>query len=1146
MYNKYFEINKNFQSSINLELDLGNESKIYEYIPTTDICDVLKKYIKAVLGKTKEKATTLVGPYGKGKSFLLLVLSYILSNNKETECWHDLAERIKKVDIELFDLMMEIKEKNLTLITLIINSNYENLNQSFMISLNEGLKKHKIEKLIPRNAFSLALKEMSKWKEDKETSKDLKKLCESMSGTTYDEIETGLKQYSKESYDIFCKLYYCIHRGVPFNPFINSDIVKIYTDVTYQLKSYGYSGLFIIFDEFSKFIESSSVDVSKGLKIIQDFAEKCTRSGKSDQLHLCCVTHKNISLYKTDKTDSFKAIEGRFTEVRFNRSLEENYQIISSAIIKKKGAKEIAETYFKDNNRNFYKEIEKLKIFNSEKNFYKSLFPLNPLTSFSLIQLSELAAQNERTLYTFLSDTDINSFNYFIQNNDIKDGLFNVDKIYDYFSSLFQNEERNYIKNIWYRAESISSKLDSAFDKKIIKTLAIILMINNVDKLPPTEQIVALCLQKTLEETEKEIKNLLASHYLRKSNLNNLLSFALSNTKYIDERIAILSKTKFKDLDEALLANKLNDNRFILPRKHNEERKITRFFKVIYISEESFVNLSNFDIFFEKNFCDGVVLNLLRYSLSKEQILNKVKKVNNQRIVVCFPNEIISPIFRDELIRFTCLNDILQFETNLDDVSKEEINLLLDEASDNIKELFSAYFDNKSKVAYVNSKYKDTNISSLLSKILDNYFPKKLIFNNELVNKHELSKQYRKAVNNIIDLVLNNETTDLSPTSPEGFTRKSILESNEKEADFREVIDSIKSTILGLEGKKENFTALFSYLEAAPYGIRKGVIPILLSKAISELSNNKTNIILYYEKKEIILNADNLVKAIGKDSYYLSSTKGSIEQKKYIGSLMKQFDVKSTNSSRLDIINLTNSIKKYFMGLPNFIRSCNSNEHFMIYKPVLEIKNLFLEININPNEALFNRPLKILETKSYAKVANFFKELPEKIETSFTTYKKVLINIIKNNYSLSESTSLKSGLSGFIKKHVKKTEKILLDGVNKSIEDTIVNVINYDDFQALDELSKASLGITIEDWDKDNSDQLFSILDKFKLNIINSERINISATGLNKMLQEQNIHFEGIPALLNNNIESIIEEFSDSVSNEDKVKVLTNILKKYI
>ena len=107
MYNKYFYINKNFQSSINLELDLNNESKIYEYIPTTDICDVLKKYIKSVIGDTKERATTLVGPYGKGKSFLLLILNYLLGKNKSSKCWKDLVDKIELVDKELYDLLIK-------------------------------------------------------------------------------------------------------------------------------------------------------------------------------------------------------------------------------------------------------------------------------------------------------------------------------------------------------------------------------------------------------------------------------------------------------------------------------------------------------------------------------------------------------------------------------------------------------------------------------------------------------------------------------------------------------------------------------------------------------------------------------------------------------------------------------------------------------------------------------------------------------------------------------------------------------------------------------------------------------------------------------------------------------------------------------
>lgn len=88
---------------------------------------------------------------------------------------------------------------------------------------------------------------------------------------------------------------------------------------------------------------------------------------------------------------------------------------------------------------------------------------------FNLIHLSELVAQNERTLFTFLSDSDEHSLNSFINNNN--SGLFNVDKVYDYFNVLLQKEEANFIRNIWYRAESILSKLDTILEKELLKLL---------------------------------------------------------------------------------------------------------------------------------------------------------------------------------------------------------------------------------------------------------------------------------------------------------------------------------------------------------------------------------------------------------------------------------------------------------------------------------------------------------------------------------------------------------------------------------------------------------------------------------------------------------------------------------------------------
>ena len=161
MYSDYIKINKNFQSSVNLELDLNSEKKINEYIPTRDICDVLKRYINAINSNNGERATTLVGPYGKGKSHLLLVLITLL-NNYNTEDKKDIdnfLNKIKKVDSETYETIKNIREKKTKLMPIIINSNYGDLNQAFLLALSEALERESLsneyrpELKIYRNIF---------------------------------------------------------------------------------------------------------------------------------------------------------------------------------------------------------------------------------------------------------------------------------------------------------------------------------------------------------------------------------------------------------------------------------------------------------------------------------------------------------------------------------------------------------------------------------------------------------------------------------------------------------------------------------------------------------------------------------------------------------------------------------------------------------------------------------------------------------------------------------------------------------------------------------------------------------------------------------------------------------------------------------
>ena len=112
MYSDFLSVNRSFQNSVNLQLDLDNEKKIDEYIITGDICTVLKRYFLTFLGYNKDRSTVLAGPYGKGKSFLVLVLTYLVSfKNTKSDVYQRLLQRIGDIDKELVQLIKEFREE---------------------------------------------------------------------------------------------------------------------------------------------------------------------------------------------------------------------------------------------------------------------------------------------------------------------------------------------------------------------------------------------------------------------------------------------------------------------------------------------------------------------------------------------------------------------------------------------------------------------------------------------------------------------------------------------------------------------------------------------------------------------------------------------------------------------------------------------------------------------------------------------------------------------------------------------------------------------------------------------------------------------------------------------------------------------------
>ncbi|MGL5152057.1 MAG: hypothetical protein ACRC7N_15985, partial [Clostridium sp.] len=336
-YTEFIKGNEGFQYSVNLQYDLNESKKIEGYIPTKKSVELLYEYLLRTKVKNSDKSTVLIGPYGKGKSHLLLVLLNIL-NCKNEEAINGLVEKIEKINKPCADLIKDIKIKDRYL-PIVVNLNSMDLNESFLITIKKALKEIGAEDVLPKTYYEAAIDVIKGWKGYGNTYELFKELVKEQCNVSDEIFISQLKSYNNSSFNIFKGIFTKITSGVEFNPLINTDVVKLYEEVNHILnEKYGYKGMIIVFDEFSKFIEASaSHNTSRDLKILQDFAELANRSD-NPQMHLICVTHKTVNEYISkipqDKVDAWRAIEGRFTEVYFNSSSQQNYELISNAIIK--------------------------------------------------------------------------------------------------------------------------------------------------------------------------------------------------------------------------------------------------------------------------------------------------------------------------------------------------------------------------------------------------------------------------------------------------------------------------------------------------------------------------------------------------------------------------------------------------------------------------------------------------------------------------------------------------------------------------------------------------------------------------------------------------------------------------------------------
>lgn len=1152
VYSDILEVNKNTEHSINVDFDLHALSKIKDFIPTTDSCRIMDLYLDNILNPKGNNSTLLLGPYGKGKSFLVLVLLELLSGNKSDEI-EIVLDRIQQIDKELYTKIKAFNNKSNKLLPIIIDSNYDDLSQSFLLALQDALKRAGLLDLVPNTVFTICVDLLQKWENDCPFSEEQFKNCFEKADMDINEMISALNLCDRSAYQKFVEIYDCLTPGLKFNPLVNSDIVKTYDTVAYQLKVHGYSGIFIVFDEFSKTLEDNT-NIGSKLKIIQDFAELANKS-KDPIIQFVCITHKKLGLYRTRTKnsidiDSFRAVEGRFKEIVFNRSMDENYQLIALSILKKKGFKPFYSKHYKMN-KALYDRIESTKIFdeNHFNTVFKGCFPFNPLTLPILIRLSELVAQNERTLFTLLSDQDENSLVSFIKKH--KDGFYNIDRLYDYFLNVFEKSEQRE-KDIWLNAETALQSLSCPLETRIVKALAVLEMINDDSLFPPSDEFLALVLNESVEKIGTHLSRLRNKKIVVQSYSSNYWKVNQKGNKEIEslvDRILELPKGKRNWID---VLNEIDQNPYSVANRYNLENRITRFFKEIFIMSSTLKDLSSFDLLYKNNYADGLILNVIGAE-DEESLLNDVENIsNNKRIVLRFL-DLNQEIVKSLSLRSNALS-ILAQEIERDNELQYTISYLKNEVDSDIEQLMEKAISD-SRIYYFDSNTipHDGTLTSLISKICFNEYANAPIINNEMINKRVVSANYKKACTKIIDLLIEykknkNDLQDaihsFSKTSPEMTVYRTFFdETGVPYEGISKIIVFITNYLVENFEKKECLQNLISILSDSPYGLRKGVLPCLIGITFSFMEDNP---ILYYQDKQILLTGSNLFKIIDfPEMYSVFIAPETKERTEYISNYLDIFGLHATTDFYTNLSIALKASQNWIWSLPLIIRESNVRDNFLgLPDEFISIKNLVTKFNVNSYEMLFEDILSLFNYdlgETIKQIDGYHKNVSDYL----IRYEMALAQRLKETLIGSYEGSFNSAFKQWSHDNQVDLSNIIFDGIDQKIAQYLIK-LDFNDVETVNGLANIVVGNRVADWVKDLSSDLISKFEGFleyslqnkdnKLDLDVNEDVFMTSTSPVEKTMFGN--------LIQNGIQGIFEEYRDSVSTKEKIQILYELIKE--
>ena len=800
---KKIHINQYYTRSINLQRDADSEATVATYIPTARSLYTLRHIASTFDAEHTPRAYALTGPYGSGKSLFAIVFSHLLSHPNAPTHKKALAV-LRNSDPKLAKRYQKKLAKSVGYCRILLTGSPAPLGSSLLQAIYQGTQAFWQGK---RGALPPILKKLK--------------------------IASETKDYQL------------------------SDILSLLVELQNAVANARGCGVLIVIDELGKFLEYQArhphIDDIHLLQLLAEHAHQYHAA----PLFMVVLLHQAFEHYArglgNKLTHEWQKIQGRFESIAFLEASEQMLRVVKAA-------------FRHDFKHHDYPQIEKtahhaakmlakaqaLPGYMDEQtatDLFIGCYPLHPVSLLLLPRLCQKVAQNERTLFSYLGSQEMYGFQDSLAK--LSDGAWILPwEIYEYFL-LNQSAAiaDRFTHHRWMEVITAIERLGDdapASQVQFLKIIGLLNIIGSQGGLKASKTLLNLCdnnqnvAQQALAELQKK----------------SLIHFRKFNNEYrvwqgTDFDLSAALQTEINQLGSLELATILNERQPLPPivaRRVTIETGTLRYFKPYFMDAQTTQLL-------ESNSKIPRILFYLAATDERKTVFDtQIKPFVSPIDVIVFAENIDR--LRDAVIELMGLINVQRHHQalNEDVVAQREFQDWLQATELLEQQLLKSFIETpqlhqwywQGKPLTIINKRK---LQAQLSQVLNQIYHQTAIVKNELINRDKPSSSANTGRNRLLNAMLNHagdEDLGIEKFPAEKSMYRALLRATglhrqvgkqwqfvpPPENDpyrFKPIWQAMDKFLADNEGKAQPLTQLYAGLQQPPYGIKKGVLPVLFA-----------------------------------------------------------------------------------------------------------------------------------------------------------------------------------------------------------------------------------------------------------------------------------------------------------------------------